>query len=157
MEQRIYKEDLKVNRFRLEEACEEQAGLYTYWSERAAEARSERERLENRLEFVVAQKTSEAYNNPGMLPGGKATEATARAWVNSHPDAESLKEELRQAQKQENILAGAVRGMDTRKSMIEVLQRLYSGQYWGDPNPGRGGRHDQAADELTTNLNRNRS
>lgn len=156
-EERSYKDDVKLNRFQLDTACEEQGGIYTYWSEKAAEAREVREKLENRLDFVVAQKTAEAYNNPGMLPGGKATEATAKAYVNSHPEVVNLKEELTVAQKQENVLAGAVRGIDSRKAMIEVLQRLYSGQYWGDPNPGKGGRLDQAADQLNLNLNSRRS
>lgn len=156
-EERSYKDDVKLNRFQLETACEDQGGIYTYWSEKATEARAERERLENRLDFVVAQKTSEAYNNPSMLPGGKATEATAKAYVNTHPEVVALKDQVAEAQKQENVLAGAVRGIDSRKAMIEVLQRLYSGQYWGDPNPSRGGRQDQAADTLHTNLNRHRS
>lgn len=157
MAERNYREDVKLNRFQLETACEEQGGLYTYWSEQAAERRADREKLENKLDFVVAQKTSEAYNNPSMLPGGKATEATAKAWVNIHPEVVGLKDQVTEAQRNENIMAGAVRGMDSRKAMIEVLQRLYSGQYWGDPNPSRGGREDQASDQLNTNLNRNRS
>lgn len=126
--ERSLREDIKIDKMNLHIAAEEQADLYAYWAEKSADARKVAEGLENKLDFEEATvatrlRSSGEKTTEGKIAEGVATDATVI----------DLKAQLVEAEHTKNQADAAVRALDHRKSMIEVLARLWTASYFGDP------------------------
>lgn len=127
-EERSLREDARIDKFNLHLSAEDQPGLYAYWAEKAADARKLSEGLENKLKLEEA---TVATRLRGSLE--KVTEGRIAEGVATDPGVIALKEDLVQADHERNLAEAAVRALDHRKSMIEVLARLWTASYYGDP------------------------
>lgn len=127
-EERSLREDARVDKFNLHVSAEEQPGLYAYWAERAADARKRAEGLENKLKLEEATVATRLRGSLEKVTEGKIAEGTA-----TDAGVIALKAELVQADHERNLAEAAVRALDHRKSMIEVLARLWTASYYGDP------------------------
>lgn len=127
-EERSLREDARIDKFNLHVSAEEQPGLYAYWAERAADARKRAEGLENKLKLEEATVATRLRGSLEKVTEGKIAEGTA-----TDAGVIALKDELVQADHERNLAEAAVRALDHRKSMIEVLARLWTASYYGDP------------------------
>ena len=126
--ERSLREDAKIDKLNLHVAAEEQPGLYAHWAERSADARKRAEGLENKLKLEEATVATRLRGTLEKVTEGKIAEGVA-----TDPEVIRLKEELVEADHERNLAEAAVRALDHRKSMIEVLARLWTASYYGDP------------------------
>lgn len=127
-EERSLREDARIDKFNLHLSAEDQPGLYAYWAEKAADARKLSEGLENKLKLEEATVATRLRGTLEKVTEGKIAEGVA-----TDPGVIALKEDLVQADHERNLAEAAVRALDHRKSMIEVLSRLWTASYYGDP------------------------
>lgn len=127
-EERSLREDARIDKFNLHLSAEDQPGLYAYWAEKAADARKLSEGLENKLKLEEATVATRLRGTLEKVTEGKIAEGVA-----TDPGVIALKEDLVQADHERNLAEAAVRALDHRKSMIEVLARLWTASYYGDP------------------------
>lgn len=149
MFERDLSDDAKIDKHRIDKAAEEQTDMYSFWAQRAADLRKEEEGKEVKLKF---EKATKATNLRATL--AKSTEGTISEGVATDPKILALEEELVSVRHQRNLADAAVRTMDHRKSMIEVLARLWAASYFGDPKTNTRG--DELAQGQRNALNRNR-
>ena len=125
-------EDVKISRFHLEKACEDQADIYHHWAGECAELRATRDRADNRLKLRKAEVSLALRRNPPE--GVKVTESSIDALVTADPEIQELEDALVVANKSLSVAEGAVRAMDHRKAGLDNLVRLYLAGYYQDPN-----------------------
>lgn len=147
MSEHDFRTDIKLDRFNLEMESEKQASLYQYWSEQLANAKHERDRMENRLKVRSAEVELDIRRSPPT--DVKITESVVTALVQTNVELEALRAQLHEQHKEVAILDGAVRAFEQKKSMIEIQTRLWAAGYYSNP------RHtDDAAALQRRQLNR---
>lgn len=142
-----FRNDVKLDRFNLEVEAERQPSLFQYWSEQLADAKSERDRMDNRLKTRSAEIELEIRRCPP--PDIKLTESVVAAYIQSNVELEGMRAELLAQQKHVAHLEGAVRAFEQKKSMIEVQMRLWAAGYYSNPRHG-----DDAAAAQRRSINR---
>lgn len=143
---RDFQEDSKIDKFHLDVAAENQATIYSYWANEAALSRTQEEAADITLRVVRADAGRDARAT--MLKPTEAAVAEAVTKAESVQEAERKRIEAGHARA---LAEAAVRTMDHRKSMIEVLARLWVAGYYGDPNTKNRG--DEQAQRSRAALN----
>lgn len=151
--ERNYAEDVKIDRYKLEEECTEHPSIYWYWTEQLMEARAELDKIKTQYDLVVAE--TELYLRKNPPEGIKVTEATIAALVVTNGDVHKKRDEMDAAKKKVNLLAGAVQSLEHKKSQLDNLRHLCISGYYSrsEGNKTKSGM-DQAEDDSRTGLNK---
>lgn len=130
-----YKEDLRIDRYNLEEALIRQPQLYMTWAIKAANATIEKEHAKNRLEVVKADIDKRIRSNPKRygFPDGKATEAGVKLQIAQHSKVERYTRLYLEALRDEKILFEAKTAFHHRKKMLESLVSLNVQLHFAEP------------------------
>jgi hypothetical protein len=151
MEIRDLTEDIKINRFKLEQECEIQPSLYHYWAEQEAESKAIVDRLKNKLKLVRAQVELNLRDSFAKKP----TEAEITAHVERSPDVRETAEQLEHETAILYKMNAAVRALEHRKNELDNLTQLYIKAFYAKPDGGP--RHtgvDEAAAGVRDRLNK---
>lgn len=129
-------EDLKLSRFHLETAAEDQPSLQRHYGDQVAEKQKARDTAKNRLrlrkgEIRIALKSEK-------LDGKAPTREDLDAMAEAHPEVDKLCTELADAEYELELAYSAKSAIESKKAMIEVEQRLYGSNYFSTPNSGTG-------------------
>jgi len=131
--ERIFTEDVKLDRFKLDIAAEQQASLMGHYGSQVATAQKERDEAENRLELRSGELWIELKSE---LVNGKApTVDDLKAMVAKHPEISKLKQDLADAGYNLKLAQAQERAIGANKDMVETLQRLHGAQYYATPSP----------------------
>ena len=150
---RNFDDDIKFNKYQLEEVCEKHASIYWYWANKLAEAKNALGDSEDKFKLTSAQREMYIRQNWDDSKG-KSTEASIKAALESDRDYISAKEEIRNNQHEVNTLIAAVSAFDHRKGMIDNEVKLLIGGFYATPNGGKKeDANDQAARELRRKKN----
>lgn len=122
-----YEKDLEVNKDKLDEECANQPNLYMAYAKAAAEAKKEFDFAWERVKITKAQLIKEA----------KGTAQEKEAYYRDHPDHQKAKKNKDEAEYRYNILNGAVFAFSQRKAMLEMMVKLWAGEYFSTPVPER--------------------
>jgi len=138
-EERDYKVDCKVDRFKLEVNAEQQAELYRYWSDKEGKARTEIDRIKNLLTLTEAEVEMDIreklLKNSGNLDNGvKGTADAVKAAIVLDKRIKKVKHELIVAKDDHSTYNAAKNGMEHRKSAIDNLTKQWISGYWADPS-----------------------
>ncbi len=144
-----FSEDVKINRFRLEEENEIQPQLYDYYSRQYADARAAKDAEEDWYKLVLSKREMAIRENPPTA--AKITESVISALVMQDSEVLDAKEKIRQVNATLYTLQAAMGAMDTRKSALDNLVSLYTKNYYN--NKVSGGT-DETSDYLNENLKR---
>jgi len=134
MSERSFSDDVKINKYKLEEECEKHAGLYFYWAEKLAEAKNKLNHAEDALKLTSAEEELRIRNNWDDS-NGKQTEAGIKAVLETK--IQKAKVNIQTAQDDVNILYAAVSAMDHRKSELDNLVTLLVKGFYAAPNGGK--------------------
>jgi septal ring factor EnvC (AmiA/AmiB activator) len=151
MKERDLREDMRIDRYALEEEAAEHASIYHYWADKLAKAKSAKDQAQAQYNFVKSEVELE-YRREGRLPGDiKITEASISSEVTIHKRVMQAEDELNKAKKDVYHLEAAVNSMENRKREIDNLVTLYvRGYYNGNHNNG-----DQMnSDDMNVALNK---
>lgn len=130
---RDFTKDSQLDKYALDVAAAEQAGVYMYWSEQMALARREEDACA--LEVKIARAESAQHIRETAT---KITEAGVLEAVTKDPKVQEAERKHSGATHKRSLAEASVRAMEQRKSMIEVLSRLWVAGYYGDPTKDRG-------------------
>lgn len=136
MTERNLTEDLKLSRFHLETAAEDQPSLQRHYGDQVAEKQKARDEAENRLDLRSGELWIELKSE--TVSGKAPTVDDLKAMVAKHPEIVHLKSELADAGYELKLAQSAERAVQDKKSMIETETRLYTAGYFSTPNSGTG-------------------
>jgi len=131
-----YKKDLEIDKFNLDEECENQPRKFAKWAEKYIETKKERDKIKQKIKV----KRAEVEKNIRYTPedyglNGKITEAMVKAEVELHREVQELENELIEKNYEVGILEVAKEAFQDRKKELENEIGLYIGNYWSTPNP----------------------
>ncbi len=131
------KDDVNVNRFRLDEECEKQAAIYHNYAEALADARTATDAAKDLLSLDLAEEEIR-IRAEFEANGTKATEASVKAALETQEKIKASRKQLREAQARQYEAEAAVKAMEHRKSELDNLTTLFSRAYFSLPEGSRG-------------------
>ena len=150
---RNFDEDIKFNKYQLEEVCEKHASIYWYWANKLAEAKNALGDSEDKFKLTISDVESFIRTHWDDSQYGKQTEANIKSLVEQHERVINAKEEIRNNQHEVNTLIAAVSAFDHRKGMIDNEVKLLIGGFYATPNGGkREGGTEQVEREVRSKL-----
>lgn len=151
-----FEKDLSINKFKLDEECLSHSSLYFRYAEACIKAKSEVSKADDNLKLVMAERNiaiRKAYSDAGA----KFTEAVITSELEKDSCVIEAKESLREVQEVYARLQVAVSAMDTRRSELDNLVKLYCAGYFSTPstsNETRKNVNEQTAKAVRKNLNK---
>jgi len=129
-----YKDDLKIDKTKLDVEWEFQSLLFMKWAEAHAQAIFERDKVKEQLDFVrseIDENIRVDFESYGF--DKKPTEAAISAKIIMTAKYKVMYEKLAEANKNVNILAGAREAMNHKKKALENITQLWTMGYFSDP------------------------
>ncbi len=128
-----FKEQIKLDKNMLDFNAIEQPTLYAEWSEKWAKAVLERDKCKERVSTITSEAANEIRSNPEQF-GWDSEKSPTESFINSqipiHPDVKKAQDEYIESQYQVNLLSSAKETLDQRSHALDVLARLYAGNYF---------------------------
>lgn len=143
--------NLEVNKYKLDTECEQQPALYLEQAEKLATAKGDRDEMDNRLKFVLAER--EQFIR-GAYKDQKLTEAGVKALLETDPEVLGARENLVKAEKTVYYLEAVVKAYEHRKASLDNLVVLFSKGYYSRPDGGKMSAEDVAQKDIRKNLNK---
>ena len=132
-----FSEDIKINKYRLEEECEKQASTYLFWAKQCADAKSELNEAEDALKLVTSQTDLKHRKFWDEAKFGKSTENSIKAAIETNDSVVAAKGRVAELQRKVNTLSAAVSAFEHRKDELKNLTGLLIGGFYSAPNGGR--------------------
>lgn len=152
-----FEKDLSINKFKLDEECISHSSLYFRYAEAQQEAKKRVSVLKNNLELILSERNL-AIRDELAKSGTKFTESMIDKLVASDEEVIKAKNKLLEAESIYGKLTVAVQAMDTRRSELDNLTKLYCAGYFSLPNGNNSGSkmsaNEQASREIRKNLNK---
>lgn len=126
-----YKEDLSIDKYKLDYEWEKQASKFIEWAEKAVDALFERDKAKDFLELTRAQLDSEIRKDVGE--GKKLTEAAIQSQILQNERYISANDLYLEAVKNAKILDIAREAFDHKKKALEKITDLWIAGYWSIP------------------------
>ncbi len=152
MRDRDFENDLKINKYKLHEECMAQASLYHYYSELLADVKSEKDKQENKLKFMVAETEIELRKNPPE--GIKITEATIKALLIIDLKIKQQQGVLNKTKSELYHLEFVINSIEHKKTALKLLVQLFSVNYFSIPDGKKETQEDIPRREMRDNLNK---
>lgn len=128
-----YKEDLKIDKFSLDEELQNQASLFMQYVQDFAESVFDRDKVKQQLELEYAEIDEKIRKNPDLFGIDKVTETAIRSAILKEETYKEKQNEYFEAVKRANVLGGAKEAFSQRKSMLEHLVKLELAGYFAEP------------------------
>jgi len=129
-----FEDDLYLDKYKLDEAVEEQSAIYAKWARKYAESITERDSAKDFLELTKAQLDSKVRRDHKLLDLPKVTDTAVSSWIVDQPEYKEALKNFREADKIMNILSVAEKAMGQKKYMIQAAVQLFTSQYYSEPN-----------------------
>jgi len=159
--------DKKINRFKLEEECENLPNIYQYWGRKAAEAKEERDNAKSKLENVKARVQIQIRTGNYSVPVDtttkkplKITDKTVEALVDMDGDVSVAKEDYAREEKMYNKARVNEESIQIKRSSLNNLKDLYTKEYYtlsADGSMTTQSRSDMGSDDQRKNLKKRQS
>lgn len=151
-----FEKDLSINKYKLDEECLSHSSLYFRYAEASITAKSEVSKADDNLKLVTAERNI-AIRKAYTAAGAKFTEAVIASELEKDAKVLEAKEKLRDAQEVYAKLQVAVSAMESRRSQLDNLVKLYCAGYFSTPtasNETRKNVNEQTANAVRKNLNK---
>jgi len=125
-------DDLRINKSDLDEEWKGQPRLYYKYSEQLANAIHRRDRKKAELDLKRAEITYDIRNNPDSYEMDKTTDSAVTNKVIEQTDFQIALLALNDAERDVNILQGAVWAAQHKKVSLESLTRLFLANYYAE-------------------------
>lgn len=151
-----FEKDLSINKFRLDEECLSHSSLYFKYAEAQQEAKTNVSKAKNNLELVEAERYEEIRVEKEKV-GIKTTIPMLEKALVCDEFVIKARKKLIEAESIYGKLTVAVQAMDSRRSELDNLTKLYCAGYFSLPNGNSGSRksaNEQTSREIRKNLNK---
>ncbi len=152
-----FSEEVKINRFKLPEECENHSSKYYYWAKLLANAKTELGSNEDKLKLTSAEREL-FIRNHWDDSNGKQTEAGVKAILETDKEVIAAKKTLMSNQSEVNTLFAAVTAMEHRRDMLKCEKELLIGGFYASPDGGgrKEGPVEQASNIVRSKLNKDK-
>lgn len=151
-----FEQDLSINKYKLDEECLSHSSRYAYYSEAQAVAKSNVSKAKDNLEYVTAE-ANLRIRKEYAEKGEKFTEAVITSQLTLDKSVNEAKSKLREEEEVYARLSVAVQAMETRRSELDNLVKLYCAGYFSTVNTDgniRKGINEQTSSDIRKNLNK---
>ncbi|MFX0132409.1 MAG: hypothetical protein ACFFDN_02060 [Candidatus Hodarchaeota archaeon] len=132
MLERNFTNDVKLNKYKLDQESEEFSSVYHLYLEEQASLKTLVEKKKDQLELARFDADIK-YRQMDDLPGEvKKTESSIKAFVEKDEDVKHEKKEYFEAKKELNTITAAVIALESKKSQLENLRYLWIAGYYSD-------------------------
>lgn len=142
-----FKEDVGLDRFKLEEESEALSSIYAYYASQQAEAHTEADKAKKELDRIRAAKELYLRRNPPM--DIKLTESTVTALVQEASEVIEAENNLLTANEKLYNLDSAIYALNQKKSGLDHLVSLWERGYYSQEG-------SRKAEETYDDIRRNR-
>lgn len=146
--------DVELDRNQLELCAEEQPTTYLFYAQRLADAKAERDRLQERYDLKKARKESDLRASPPK--DFKITEGSVNAEMLKDEELIEERAALQSVNSDIYHLEAGVKALEHRKSALDNLVVLWSKGYYSSPDGGPRSAGDSFRRDMGRNLNRSR-
>lgn len=129
--------DCAIDPLQLDVEVTAQAETFFRWAERSIAARTSADRLKQKLDELESSLQLKVRKTPERFGLEKVTEGAISAIVTTHPDMRAMQKKVARARERAAFLEQAVRSMDMKKRMLELLVTLHGQQYFAGPTQPR--------------------
>jgi len=148
-------EEIRINKYQLDDECERQPSLYHRYSRQLADAKKVADKAEDQLKFMLA--TTESDLRAGAANAGvKITDAGVKAELELSAEVITAREELREANGRVYILQAAVNALEHRRSSLDNEVKLWLAGYFATPSGKDRGVEESTREESVARLNKKR-
>lgn len=123
------KNDLKINKYKLDEECLTHASTYNRYAEMATKSKTELARAKDKLALVTAQRNI-AIREEASKSKDKITERMFDSLLETNKEVLKAKKELREAEEVNATFNAMLDSFDHRKSELDNLVKLYCAGYY---------------------------
>ena len=151
-----FEQDLSINKYKLDEECLSHSSRYAYYSEAQAVAKSNVSKAKDNLEYVTAE-ANLRIRKEYAEKGEKFTEAVITSQLTLDKSVNEAKSKLREEEEVYARLSVAVQAMETRRSELDNLVKLYCAGYFSTVSADgnvRKGINEQTSSDIRKNLNK---
>jgi hypothetical protein len=141
-----FREDVELNKMRLDSECEIQPAMYYHYSSLLSDAKSIQDTAKLKMDYVLGAREMALRTNPPE--GIKITEGTVAAMLATDTEVNKAKEEYALATKEVSALYSAVNALEQRKSMLDNLTKLQVSTYYQTT--------ENTGNDIRTSLNKNK-
>ena len=142
--------DKEIDPFNLEKEAANQPSQLFLYSKELAQSEKELTHLKNKHKVLVADIMKDCYNQGKTPDGAKATEKAIVAVVDSDEGISDSLEAIAELDYEVKLLKAAVAAIDSKRSMIKVLDNLDARQYYNSTKEAKG---DDVQDSMSEMLN----
>ena len=155
-EERDFKVDVTIDKFNLDEECEQHASIYRYWAEARARARARAERAVEEVKKVKAQVDIETRKQiaKGKDLGFKPSETSIATFRDQNERVILAREARVDAWEDYGVYDSAVQAMEHRRTELSNLVDLWMKSYYAGPQSRQRDEVDDAAADVRRNLNK---
>ena len=133
MQEMNWKQDVEIDPENLDREWVRQASLFGRYCELLADAHRQLDLKKEKLVMVDAKLGLEIRTNPNKYGLDKVTEAGVNSILVLQEEHKELEKELIDLRYDVEVLTGAVRSLDQKKSALENLVRLHGQNYFAGP------------------------
>jgi hypothetical protein len=127
-----YKEDLKIDKYALDEEWLKQPTLFINWAEEFVEAQADRDRKKEQLDLIKAELDNAIRSGPEKFGLAKVTEGAIQNIILTEGTYRDAQDKYLTAIKQAKILDVAKEAFDHKKKALENLTSLFLAGYFAN-------------------------
>lgn len=128
-----YEKELEIDILSLDTEWIQQPRLFMRYAELQSESRKELDELKQKQKIKRSELLLEAAEGGEELIGSKPTVSAIDAWVESQKSYKEITQQIIDKEYELNILSGAVKAFEQKKSALENLVKLWQGSYFSGP------------------------
>jgi len=151
---RDFEDDVKFNKYKLEDECEKHASIYWYWADKLAKAKNNLGDSEDAYKLALAQSDSHYREVWDETTWGKKTETSVAGKVASDEQVLEYKKKVSEYQHEVNTLIAAVSAMEHRRDMLKCEKELLIGGFYASPDMNKKDTNKTVDREINKKLNK---
>ena len=121
--------DLKINKYKLDEECLTHASTYNRYAEMATKTKTELTKAKDRLSLITAQRNI-AIREEIAKSGSKVTEKMIESYLEADKEVLKAKKEVREIEEVNATFNAMLDSFEHRKSELDNLVKLYCAGYY---------------------------
>ena len=155
MSERLFSNEVKVNKYQLPEESADHAGLYHYWANALADAKSDLDDAVDKLKYCLAKTEMDIRDDWDKYSDSKLTEKGVATTLEISNTVTKARDYVRECQRNVHTLIAAESAMRHRKDMIDNLTQLLIKGFYAAPDGGKKeGYTEQTGSDVRSTLNK---
>lgn len=147
------KNDLKINKYKLDEECLTHASTYNRYAEMATKSKTELTKAKDKLALITAERNI-AIRKELSESGSKATEKMIESYIETDKEVLKAKKEVREIEEINATFNAMLDSFDHRKSELDNLVKLYCAGYYSVVGNNKETSTETTEKDIRKNLNK---